>query len=108
MARASFSTRRHHAAGLVPQLRATRNLTDLARYTSELLDTLEAETGQATGFRRNGSIAVAPHSSRIFEVADELLFLGVNADIRLAPTSKAFSGGADMAELEIALSALML
>ncbi len=57
-----------HAAGLVPQLRATRNLTDLARYTSELLDTLEAETGQATGFRRNGSIAVALNAERFEEL----------------------------------------
>jgi len=56
----------------------------------------------------NGSIAVAPHSSGIFEVADEFLFLGVNADGRLAPTGEAFSGGADMAELEISLSALLL
>ena len=48
-----------HAAGLVPQLRATRTLTELAKYTSELLKTLEAETGQATGFKHNGAIGVA-------------------------------------------------
>ena len=48
-----------HAAGLVPQLRATRTLTELAKYTSELLKTLEAKTGQATGFKQNGSVAVA-------------------------------------------------
>ena len=35
-----------HAAGLVGQLRATRNLTNLAQYTTELLEQLEAETGQ--------------------------------------------------------------
>ena len=39
-----------HAAGLVGQLRATRNLTELAKYTTGLFETLEAETGQATGF----------------------------------------------------------
>ena len=33
----------------MPQLRATRTLTELAKYTSELLGSLEAETGQATG-----------------------------------------------------------
>ena len=38
-----------HAAGLVGQLRATRNMTMLAQYTSELFAGLEAETGQATG-----------------------------------------------------------
>ena len=40
-----------HAAGLVPTLRATRTLTELAKYTSELLKTLEAETGQVTGYK---------------------------------------------------------
>ncbi|MES2100425.1 MAG: FAD-dependent oxidoreductase [Pseudomonadota bacterium] len=56
-----------HAAGLVPQLRATRTLTELAKYTSELLTTLEAETGQATGFKQNGSIAVALTDARFEE-----------------------------------------
>jgi heterotetrameric sarcosine oxidase gamma subunit len=56
-----------HAAGLVPQLRATRTLTELAKYTSELLHTLEAETGQATGFKQNGSIAVALNDARFEE-----------------------------------------
>ncbi|MDA0983775.1 MAG: FAD-dependent oxidoreductase [Proteobacteria bacterium] len=57
-----------HAAGLVPQLRATRNLTELARYTAELLKSLEAETGQATGFRQNGSIGVALNAGRFEEL----------------------------------------
>ena len=39
-----------HAAGLVGQLRATRRMTELAKYSSELFAGLEAETGQATGF----------------------------------------------------------
>lgn len=57
-----------HAAGLVPQLRATRTLTELAKYTSELLHTLEAETGQATGFKQNGSVAVALNAARLEEL----------------------------------------
>lgn len=57
-----------HAAGLVPQLRATRNLTELARYTSDLLETLEQKTGQATGFKRNGSIGVALNAERFEEL----------------------------------------
>jgi 4-methylaminobutanoate oxidase (formaldehyde-forming) len=57
-----------HAAGLVGQLRATRNLTELAKYTAELLRTLEAETGQATGFRQDGSIAVALTAARLEEL----------------------------------------
>ncbi|GIT09184.1 MAG: hypothetical protein CM1200mP30_28140 [Pseudomonadota bacterium] len=43
-----------HAAGLVGQLRATKKMTMLAKYTSELYATLEEETGQATGFKQNG------------------------------------------------------
>src|SRR5262249_28187765 len=57
-----------HAAGLVGQLRATRNMTELAKYTSELFATLEAETGQATGFRQNGSISVALTPGRFEEL----------------------------------------
>jgi 4-methylaminobutanoate oxidase (formaldehyde-forming) len=57
-----------HAAGLVGQLRATRNMTELAKYTAELFSTLEAETGQATGFRQNGSISVATHGGRLEEL----------------------------------------
>jgi peptide/nickel transport system substrate-binding protein len=48
-----------HAAGLVPQLRATRTLTELAKYTSELLICWRPRPGQATGFKQNGSVAVA-------------------------------------------------
>src|SRR5919106_311190 len=56
-----------HAAGLVGQLRATRNLTELAKYTTELFKGLEAETGQATGFKQNGSISVAVTEGRFEE-----------------------------------------
>jgi glycine/D-amino acid oxidase-like deaminating enzyme len=56
-----------HAAGLVGQLRATRNLTELAKYTTELFKGLEAETGQATGFKQNGSISVALSRGRLEE-----------------------------------------
>jgi glycine cleavage system aminomethyltransferase T/glycine/D-amino acid oxidase-like deaminating enzyme len=48
-----------HAAGLIAQLRATANMTRLAKYSQELYGTLEAETGVATGFKRCGSITVA-------------------------------------------------
>jgi glycine cleavage system T protein len=57
-----------HAAGLVGQLRATRNLTRLARYTLELYARLEAETGQATGFKQNGSVAIATTAARLEEL----------------------------------------
>lgn len=56
-----------HAAGLVGQLRATYNLTRLAQYTTELYATLEEETGQSTGFRQNGSLAIASDGERFEE-----------------------------------------
>jgi glycine cleavage system T protein len=57
-----------HAAGLVGQLRATQNLTRLAQYTSGLFASLEAETGQATGFRQTGSVSVATTEARFEEL----------------------------------------
>lgn len=57
-----------HAAGLVGQLRATQNLTRLAQYTTQLYEGLERETGQATGFRQLGSIAVAASAARFEEL----------------------------------------
>lgn len=48
-----------HAAGLIGQLRASSNMTRLAKYTQELYFDLEKETGVATGIKRNGSISVA-------------------------------------------------
>ena len=48
-----------HAAGLIAQLRASSNMTKLAKYTQELYGRIEQETGVATGFRRTGSISVA-------------------------------------------------
>ena len=57
-----------HAAGLVGQLRATHNLTRLAQYTTQLYEGLERETGQATGFRQVGSIAVAASAARYEEL----------------------------------------
>jgi 4-methylaminobutanoate oxidase (formaldehyde-forming) len=57
-----------HAAGLVTQLRATRNMTELAKYTGELFRTLEAETGQATGYKQNGALRLAKHEARFEEL----------------------------------------
>src|SRR5512140_2482556 len=57
-----------HAAGLVGQLRATLNLTKLAQYTAGLYAGLEAETGQATGFKQTGSLAVAATAGRLEEL----------------------------------------
>lgn len=58
-----------HAAGLVTQLRATRQMTELAKYTGELFTQLEAETGQSTGYVRRGSLRVAKTEARLEELA---------------------------------------
>ena len=57
-----------HAAGLIAQLRATANMTKLAKYSQELYGNLEAETGQATGFKRVGSITAALTDERLEEL----------------------------------------
>ncbi len=57
-----------HAAGLIAQLRATANMTKLAKYSQELYGALEEETGVATGFKRCGSITVALTEERKEEI----------------------------------------
>ena len=57
-----------HAAGLIGQLRASKNMTKLARYSAELYTGLEAETGVATGFRQVGSISAALTDERLEEL----------------------------------------
>ena len=57
-----------HAAGLIGQLRATANMTKLAKYSQELYGSLEAETGVATGFKRVGSITLALTDERMEEL----------------------------------------
>ncbi|HVJ72876.1 MAG TPA: FAD-dependent oxidoreductase [Casimicrobiaceae bacterium] len=54
-----------HAAGLVGQLRATRNATRMSRYGIELYSTLEQETGLATGWKQCGSLNVARTPERL-------------------------------------------
>ncbi|WP_439123098.1 GcvT family protein [Marivita sp.] len=53
-----------HAAGLIGQLRASSNMTKLAKYTADLYSNIEEETGVATGFRKTGSISVALTTER--------------------------------------------
>ena len=57
-----------HAAGLIGQLRASMNMTQLAKYSAELYTTLEAETGVATGFKQNGSVSLALSEDRLEEL----------------------------------------
>ena len=57
-----------HAAGLVSQLKSSHSLTALATYSARLFESLEAETGQATGYRTPGSISVASDEERWEEI----------------------------------------
>ncbi|MCP4250878.1 MAG: FAD-binding oxidoreductase, partial [bacterium] len=57
-----------HAAGLVGQLRSSANITQLLKYSVELYDRLEAETGQGTGWKRNGGLRLACNDERMIEI----------------------------------------
>ena len=57
-----------HSAAQVRALRSTRNLTDLIRYSVELYSTLEAETGQATGWINKGSLSIATNQERLTHI----------------------------------------
>lgn len=57
-----------HAAGLVGQLRTSANVTQVLGYSIELYKKLEAETGQATGWKMNGGLRLACNQERWTEV----------------------------------------
>lgn len=57
-----------HSVGSVAELRGNRRMTELARYTAELYRGLEAETGQATGYKKTGSIMLALNKERLMEM----------------------------------------
>ena len=57
-----------HAAGLIGQMRASVNMTRLAKYSADLYVKLEAETGIGTGMRQCGSITVALTEDRKTEI----------------------------------------
>ncbi|MGF1632143.1 MAG: FAD-dependent oxidoreductase [Kiloniellaceae bacterium] len=57
-----------HAAGLVGQLRSNANITQLLGNSVKLYDTLEAETGLATGWKMNGGLRLACNEERWTEV----------------------------------------
>ncbi|MCH7865809.1 MAG: FAD-dependent oxidoreductase, partial [Proteobacteria bacterium] len=73
-----------HAAGLIGQLRDNRDMTKLAKYTAELYSGLEDETGQATGFKQNGSLSIATHEGRLEDFkrrADMAKVFGLRVDV---------------------------
>ena len=54
-----------HAAGLIGQMRPNRSMTQMSRYGIELYQSLEAETGLATGWKPCGSVNVARTPERM-------------------------------------------
>lgn len=71
-----------HAAGLVGQLRTNRNITRMLKYSVELYEKLEAETGQPTGWCKSGGLRLACTPERMQEIK------------KVATTAKSF--GLDM------------
>lgn len=57
-----------HAAGLVGQLRSSRNITRMLKYSVELYNRLEAETGQSTGWKAVGGLRLACSVERMIEL----------------------------------------
>lgn len=71
-----------HAAGIVGQLRSSKNQTDLAVYTTRLFRELEEETGQPTGYKENGSLGLALSAARDEEIrrnVSRAKYVGVEA-----------------------------
>lgn len=58
-----------HAAGLVGQLRTSRNTTRMLRHSVELYDRLETETGQPLDWKKHGSLRLACSTEREMENA---------------------------------------
>ncbi|MCP4374705.1 MAG: FAD-dependent oxidoreductase, partial [bacterium] len=54
-----------HSAAQVRALRSSKNLTDLIKYSVSLYSSLEAETGQATGWINKGSLSIATNEDRL-------------------------------------------
>ncbi len=79
-----------HAAGLVSQLKSSHSLTRLATYSAQLFSELEAETGQATGYRTPGSISVASDRERWEELLRGVsMAKTVGVDIRVIDIDEA-------------------
>jgi 4-methylaminobutanoate oxidase (formaldehyde-forming) len=57
-----------HAAGLVSETQGVPVMSALAKYGLDLMENLEDETGQNTGFKRNGSLTLALTDARMEEL----------------------------------------
>jgi glycine cleavage system aminomethyltransferase T/glycine/D-amino acid oxidase-like deaminating enzyme len=57
-----------HSAAQVRQLRSSSSLTTLMKYSAELYQSLEAETGQSTGWIGCGSLSIAANGDRMTHI----------------------------------------
>ena len=57
-----------HSAAQVRQLRSTESLTRLVQNSVELYSSLEAETGQYTGWNQTGSLSIATNPDRLTHI----------------------------------------
>lgn len=57
-----------HAAGVVGQMRMSRNLSYMMKRSVQLYQTLEQEVGQATGWRQTGSLKIVSSIERLREI----------------------------------------
>ncbi len=79
-----------HAAGIIGQVRAHPSLTSLAKYTVELYQRLEAETGQSTGWRTCGSLWVAGTPERVTQLRRvAAVARGYDVDVEMLTTEQA-------------------
>ncbi len=58
----------HHAAGLVGQLRTSAGITQLLGHSVALYESIEEETGLATGWKMNGGLRLACNPERMIEL----------------------------------------
>jgi len=58
----------HHAAGLVGQLRTSAGITQLLGHSVTLYESIEKETGLATGWKMNGGLRLACTPERMVEL----------------------------------------
>ncbi len=78
-----------HAAGLVTELRASTNTTQLVLNGLDIFEGLEAETGLSTGFRKTGQITIACNPSRWEEIRRQTsMARGIGVPVELLTTDE--------------------
>ena len=81
-----------HAAGLVSEIQGVPVMSELAKYGLDLMERLEDETNQNTGFKRNGSITLALTDARMEELRRKVDYAhgcGIRAEEISAQEAKA-------------------